>query len=198
MNRQTKINEFTSALESLSASINQFAYDLSSPLIDDLVKSILDYIKKYPNVICTKDEVKDVINKVYAKKNLSLKQSIDKSIDTMKYSFEDLNADVDSIIQHELVRYKTMFMSINAGTNINYLGLVNECTQNVMALFIRKNTSISFAKNINEIEQYIFNLINDNFLKVMVQLGDKLLDDGIFPIADDFNIGKSKIKTEEF
>ena len=198
MDRQTKINDFTSALEAISTSINHIAYDISSPLIDDLVISILDYIRNYPTIICTKDEIKDVINKAYNKKHLNLKRSIANNIETVKYSLEDSNCDIDLAIKSEIEKYKMIFTSISAGTNINYLGLVDECTQNVMSLLIRKNTSISFAKHIKEIEQYIFNLINDSFLKVMLQMGDKLLDDGILSIESDFNLGKVKIKAEEF
>lgn len=198
MDRQTKTNEFMLALEGLSTSINQMAFDVSSPLIDELVKSILDYIKKYPSIVCTKEEVKTAINKVYSKKHLNLKQNIDNNINSMKYNLEDLNVDINMVIAKELAKYKTMFMSISAGTNISYLGLVDECTQSIMALLIRKNASISFAKHIKQTEEDIFGLINENFLKIMLQLGDKLLDDGILPIENDFNLGKSKIKTEEF
>ena len=198
MDRQTKTNEFIIALEGLSASINQVAYDVSSPLIDELVKSILDYIKKYPSIVCTKEEVKTAINKIYSKKHLNLKQNIDNNINSMKYDLEDLSVDINLVIAKELAKYKTMFMSVNAGTNISYLGLVDECTQNVMSLLIRKNSSISFAKHIKEAEEDIFNLINENFFKIMLNLGDKLLDDGILPIENDFNLGKSKIKIEEF
>lgn len=198
MDRQTKTNEFIVTLEGLSSSINQVAYEVSSPLIDELVKSILDYIKKYPSILCTKEEVKSAINKTYSKKHLNLKQNIDNNINSMKYNLEDLSVDVDSVIEKELAKYKTMCMSISAGTNINYLGFVDECTQNVMALLIRKNSSISFAKHISKAEEDIFNLITENFLKVMLCLGDKLLDNGILSIESDFNLGKSKIKIEEF
>ena len=93
-----------------------------------------------------------------------------------------------------------MFMSIQAGTNISYLGLVDKCTENVMRLLIRKNNSISFAKNTGEVRDYISKLISDCYLSVMIALSDRLLDEGIIPIEEDFKIdnGKSKIKTEEF
>ena len=187
MDRQTKIDEFISALEVVSSSINPTAFEVSSPLIDELVKEILDYVNKnYPAIVCAKEEMKNAINK------------IDNNIGIAKYDLGAVNADVDAIIAREISKYKTMFMSINAGTNISYLGLVDECTQNVMALLIRKNKSISFAKNTKQVEEYIYNLVNTNFFRVMVSLGDKLLDDGIIPIENDFSVGKRKVKIEEF
>ena len=198
MDRQTRTNEFIIALERLSASINQVAFDVSSPLIDELVKSILDYIKKYPSIVCTKDEVKNAVAKIYSKKHLNLKHSIDNSIDSIKYDLGDLKIDINLVIEKQLAKYRTIFTSVSAGTNISYLGLVDECTQNIMALLIRKNSSISFAKHTKEAEEYIFNLVNQNFLNIMLRLGDKLLDDGILPIESEFNLGKSKIKAEEF
>ena len=202
MDRQSKINEFVIALESFSNSINGITFKASEPFLDSLENSILQYIdENYPAIIITKEELKSEIETVYQEKHLNLKKSIDKNIGLMKYNMEDPNVvDIDKIMKEEMEKYKTMFMSVQAGTNISYLGLVDKCTENVMRLLIRKNNSISFAKHTAEVRNYISKLISDCYLRVMVAVSDQLLDDGILPIEEDFNVenGKSKIKTEDF
>lgn len=202
MDRQSKINEFVIALESFSNSINGITFKASEPFLDSLENSILQYIdENYPAIIITKEELKPEIETVYQEKHLNLKKSIDKNIGLMKYNMEDPNVvDIDKIMKEEMEKYKTMFMSVQAGTNISYLGLVDKCTENVMRLLIRKNNSISFAKHTAEVRNYISKLISDCYLRVMVAVSDQLLDDGILPIEEDFNVenGKSKIKTEDF
>ena len=197
MDRQSKINEFVIALEGLSASVNGITFKASKPFLDSLENSILQYVKEnYPAIIITKDELKPEIETVYQEKHLNLKTSIDKNIGMLKYNMEDPNiVDIDKIIKEEIDKYKTMFMSVQAGTNISYLGLVDKCTENVMRLLIRKNNSISFAKHTEEVRNYIFKLVSDCYLSVMIAISDKLL-----AIEEDFRTinGKSKVKTEEF
>lgn len=202
MDRQNKINEFVMALEGLSSSVNGITFKASKPFLDELENSILLYIKEnYPAIKITKEKLKPGIENVFQEKHLNLKKSIDKNIGMLKYNMEDPNiVDIDRIINEEIEKYKTMFMSVHAGTNISYLGLVDKCTENVMSLLIRKNNSISFAKHTGEVRDYISKLVSDCYLSVMIAISDKLLDDGILPIEDDFKIynGKSKIKTEDF
>lgn len=202
MDRQSKINEFVIALEGLSTSVNSITFKASKPFLDSLENSILQYVKEnYPAIIITKEKLEPEIETVYQEKHLNLKKSIDKNIGLMKYNMEDPNiVDIDKIIKEEIEKYKTMFMSVHAGTNISYLGLVDKCTENVMRLLIRKNNSISFAKHTEEVRNYIFKLVSDCYLSVMIAISDKLLDNGILPIEDDFKVdhGKSKIKTEDF
>lgn len=202
MDRQNRINEFINDLEGLSTSIITQSFQISSNYLMELENSIADYIhKNYPAIVFTQDEIKELIEKVYQKKYYNLKKAIDSNIGLLKYRLEDQHINVDEIIEDEINKYKTLFTSVSAGTNISFLGLVDECTQNVMAMLIRKNNSITFAKRIDEVNDYIYKLINDSFLKIMVVLGDHFLDDGILLIEEDFkqnDQGKSKIKTEEF
>jgi len=202
MDKQTKINEFVIALEGLSSGVVSQSFEVSAPYLGDLESTIVDYINtNYPTIVFSKDELNEIIEKVYRKKHYNLKKSIDSNIGQMKYKLEEENADVDSIILEEINKYKMLFSSISAGTNISYLGLVDECTQNIMAKLIRKNNSLSFAKRTGEVQEYIYKLVNDSFLRVMVALGDNFLDNGILPIEEDFKDlkdGKSKTKTEEF
>lgn len=202
MDRQNKINEFVIALEGLSSSINGITFKVSKPFLDNLENSILQYIKEnYPAIEVTREKLKPGIENVFQEKHLNLKKSIDKNIGVMKYNIEDPNIiDIDKIIKEEIEKYKTMFISVHAGTNVSYLGLVDKCTENVMGLLIRKNNSISFAKRTEEVREYISKLVSDCYLNVMIAISDKLLDDGILPIEEDFKFdnGKSKIKTEDF
>lgn len=199
MDRQTKINYFVYALEGLSSDVIPKSYEVSKNYLENLQIDIIKYIQdNFSSVGCTKEDLKKPIESVYQDRNLKLKTSIDKNIGLMKYNMEEENADIDSIVEDEISKYKTMFTSIHAGTNINYLGLVDECTQNVMSVLIRKNTSISFAKRTGEINDYIYNLINASFFKIMIALGDNFMDNVILPIEQDFLPGKSKVRTEEF
>lgn len=202
MDRQSKMNEFVFALEGLSSSLMTKSFEISSRYLEDLENSIIQYINNnYPTIIFTKKELKAEIEPVYQERHLNLKQQVDKNIGLMKYDLEEENADINKIIEEELNKYKTLFTSVHAGTNISYLGLVDKCRQNVMRLLIRKNNSISFAKRTEEVSEYVYGLINDSFCSNMVALGDYFIDNGILPIEQDFkldNPGKSKIKIEEF
>ena len=202
MDRQSKINEFVFALEGLSSNIMPKCFEISSPHLELLENDIINYINtNYPTIIFTKAELKDLIEKVYQKKHYHLKKSIDSNIGIMKYKLEDADIDLEQIIREEIAKYRTLFTSISAGTNISYLGLVDECTRNVMAMLIRKNNSISFAKKTEQVSDYIYQLVNDSFFRVMIALGDYFIDNGVLPMEEDFKFessGKSKTKTEEF
>lgn len=196
MDREMKITEIITNLELMSSELLKMIYDVEKPCLDDLVDSITKYMKeKYPLVDFTKEELLSSIYKVYQKKDMNLKRTIDTNIGALKYHLEDDKIDVDIAILEEINKYKTMFLSVNAGTNISYLGLVDEITENVMALLIRNNHSIYFAKDTNSVREYIYNLVNANFVSTMIKVGDKLLDDCILRIEADFeNIDNIKMK----
>lgn len=196
MDREIKVNEFVSSLEIMSSELLKMVYQVEKPCLSDLVSSITKYMNEnYPLVEFTNDELLNAIYKVYQKKDMNLKKSIDTNIGLLRYKLEDDKIDVNLAIEEEINKYKTMFMSVNAGTNINYLGLVDEITENVMALLIRNNHSIYFAKDTNKIREYIYDLVNKNFFSTMVKVGDTLLDDGIIALEQDFELkNNSKMK----
>ena len=187
MDRQSKVNDFVITLEGVSSSVMSKSLEISSKHLDNLENSITQYINtNYPSIVFTKDELKKLIENVYQDRHLNLKKSIDKNIGLMKYNLEGEDVDVDRIIDEEINKYKTLFTSISAGTNINYLGLVDECRQNVMAMLIRKNKSISFAKRTEEVSEYIYKLINDSFFSNMDELGNHFMSDVITPMEEQF------------
>lgn len=196
MDREIKVNEFVSSLEMMSSELLKMVYQVEKPCLSDLVSSITKYMNEnYPLVEFTNDELLNAIYKVYQKKDMNLKKSIDTNIGLLRYKLEDDKIDVNLAIEEEINKYKTMFMSVNAGTNINYLGLVDEITENVMALLIRNNHSIYFAKDTNKVREYIYDLVNKNFFSTMVKVGDTLLDDGIISLEQDFELkNNSKMK----
>ena len=64
-----------------------------------------------------------------------------------------------------------------------------------MALLIRNNHSIYFAKDTNKVREYIYDLVNKNFFSTMIKVGDTLLDDGIIALEQDFELkNNSKMK----
>lgn len=197
MDREMKVNEFVSSLEMMSSELLKMVYQVEKPCLSDLVSSITKYMNEnYPLVEFTNDELLNAIYKVYQKKDMNLKRSIDTNIGLLRYKLEDDKIDVDLAIEEEINKYKTMFMSVNAGTNINYLGLVDEITENVMALLIRNNHSIYFAKDTNKVREYIYELVNKNFFSTMIKVGDTLLDDGIIALEQDFE-SKNNSKMKE-
>ena len=202
MDRQNRINNFVLALESFSSSVISKSFTVSKTYLEDLENSIINYVNiNYPAIIFTKEELKAEIEPVYQDRHLKLKKQIDKNIGLMRYNLDAEDADVNQIIQDEISKYKTLFTSISAGTNINYLGLVDECTQNVMRLLIRKNSSISFAKRTEEVSKYVYDVVNNQFFTIMVALGNYFIDNEFNSIEESFsydNMGKSKTKTEEF
>ena len=197
MDREMKINEFVTALEMMSSELLKMIYNTQTPCLDTLVKKITKYMNEnYPHVSFSKEELLNAVYKVYQKKDMNLKKSIDTNIGALKYKLEDEKIDVDLAIAEEINKYKTMFMSVNAGTNINYLGLVDEITENVMSLLIRNNHSIYFAKDTNKVREYIYDLVNKNFFSTMIKVGDTLLDDGIIALEQDFEL-KNNPKMKE-
>ena len=197
MDREIKVNEFVSSLEMMSSELLKMVYQVEKPCLSDLVSSITKYMNEnYPLVEFTNDELLNAIYKVYQKKDMNLKKSIDTNIGLLRYKLEDDKIDVNLAIEEEINKYKTMFMSVNAGTNINYLGLVDEITENVMALLIRSNHSIYFAKDTNKVREHIYDLVNKNFFSTMVKVGDTLLDDGIISLEQDFEL-KNNPKMKE-
>lgn len=202
MDRQNKVNNFVIVLEALSSSVISKSFKVSENYLSDLENNIISYIRtNYPAVIFTKEDLKAEIEPVYQDRHLKLKQQIDKNVGLMKYNLDAENADVNQIIEEEVNKYKTLFASISAGTNINYLGLVDECTQNVMRLLIRKNSSISFAKRTEDVNKHIYSMVNNNFFTIMVNLGNYFINNEINPIEENFKLDdmvKSKTKMEEF
>lgn len=202
MDRQNKVNDFVLALEGVSSNVIPKSFQVSEQYLEDLEDNVFSYVKtNYPTIVFTKEELKKVIEPVYQDRHLKLKKQVDKNIGLMRYNLDAEDANVDRIIEEEINKYKTLFTSISAGTNIKYLGLVDECTQNVMSLLIRKNTSISFAKRTEEVRQYIYNKVNASFFDIMVVLGDYFIEKEIIPIEEDYKVenqSKRKIKTEEF
>ena len=197
MDREMKVNEFVSSLEMMSSELLKMVYQVEKPCLSDLVSSITKYMNEnYPLVEFTNDELLNAIYKVYQKKDMNLKKSIDTNIGLLRYKLEDDKIDVNLAIEEEINKYKTMFMSVNAGTNINYLGLVDEITENVMALLIRNNHSIYFAKDTNKVREYIYELVNKSFFNTMIKVGDTLLDDGIIALEQDFEL-KNNPKMKE-
>lgn len=197
MDREMKINDFTTALEMMSSEILKMIYEVEEPCLNILVSSITEYMNNnYPFVDYRKEDMLNVIYKVYQKKDMTLKKAIDTNIGLLKYNLEDTNVDVDLVIQEEINKYKTLFASVNAGTNASYLGLVDEITENVMSLLIRNNNSIYFAKDITVVREYIYNLVNKNYVDTMVKVGDTLLDDGILRVEADFET-ENNIKMKE-
>lgn len=195
MDRQNKINAFILMLEGLSNSVIQETYDVDTRYLGGLEDQIIDYIKiNYPTIVFTKEELDELIKKVYQKKHYNLKKTIDSNIGVVKYKLEDPTESIDEIINEEINKYKTLFSSIKEGTNASYVGLVDECTQSIMALLIRKNNSISFAKRTEEVKEYIYKLVTDNFKEIMEDLGMRFSDDNIY----DYDIGKAMVKVEEF
>lgn len=197
MDREMKITEFTTALEIMSSEILKMIYQVEEPCLNILVSNISEYMhKNYPFVDYKKDDILNAIYKVYQKKDMNLKKAIDTNIGLLKYNLEDNNVDVDLIIKEEINKYKTLFMSVNAGTNASYLGLVDEITENVMSLLIRSNHSIYFAKDVNIVREYMYDLVNKSFVDTMLKIGDTLLDDGILRVEADFE-NKDNIKMKE-
>ncbi|MBE6151963.1 MAG: hypothetical protein E7165_01450 [Firmicutes bacterium] len=199
MDRQSRVQEFITILETLSSNIITEPYKISEEHLKKLENDIIHYINEnYPSIIFTEEEKHELataIETVYQDRHLNLKNQIDKNIGSMKYSLEDENADVVKIIEEEISKCKTLFDSVRRGTNFSYLGLVDKCTQNVMRLLIRKNTSISFAKRTGEVSKYVYDLINTSFFKIMDEMGNYFIHNEIIPIKEEFkleNIDKKK------
>ena len=93
MDRQSRVQEFISILETLSSNIITEPYKISEEHLKKLENDIIHYINEnYPSIIFTEEEKHELataIETVYQDRHLNLKNQIDKNIGSMKYSLED-------------------------------------------------------------------------------------------------------------
>lgn len=192
MNKESKMKEYTNLIEEYLIKLGQISYDVTSFHLEKLENSILDYLHTdYPNISISRKEIGEVLNRLYQSRHFNLKKTIECNLGKTKYEYEDNSKELETLIQEEINKLRTLFSSVSMGTNIHYLGLVNDCTQEVMAMLIRKNTSISFAKDTELVRNKISDLVKDSYIAMMNNLGDTLLSRIVEPLQNKYNI-KSK------
>ena len=160
--------------------------DITTAQLNKLKTEIANYIhSNYSSIIITDDELNKVLM-AYHDRNYRLKKELERNLGEAKFKSESGKMDVEEIIEQEVTKMGKMFNSVLATTNINYVDLIKECVQELMGLLIRKNNSLTFAKNTEKVrkdlEQYLF----ITYQIIMKQLGDFLLSDIYQPLADNY------------
>ena len=179
-------------MEDYLIKLGQISYDVTSFHLEKLENSILEYLHTdYPNISISRKEIEEVLNRLYQTRHFNLKKTIECNLGKTKYEYEDNSKELELLIQEEINKLRTLFSSVSMGTNIHYLGLVNECTQEIMAILIRKNTTISFAKDTELVRKKVSDLVKDNYITMMNNLGNTLLSRIVVPLENKYNI-KSK------
>lgn len=192
MNKESKMKEYTNLIEDYLIKLGQISYDVTSFHLEKLENSILEYLHTdYPNISISRKEIEEVLNRLYQTRHFNLKKTIECNLGKTKYEYEDNSKELEVLIQEEINKLRTLFSSVSMGTNIHYLGLVNECTQEIMAILIRKNTTISFAKDTELVRKKVSDLVKDNYITMMNNLGNTLLSRIVVPLENKYNI-KSK------
>ena len=105
-----------------------------------------------------------------------------------KYEFESTRKEPMGLIIEEVSKIRTLFSSVQKGTNIHYLDLVKECTQEIMGILIRKNTTLSFAKNTEKVRKDLFDLLSNNYKHIMNDLGEKLVQKVVVPLERKYKL----------
>lgn len=185
------IEEYSNLIANYVVLINQITYDSVACNIEVLENNILSYLHdSFPNMSVSKEEIHDIILKIYQTRNYNLKKEVECNLGKAKFEFEDKKQDVEKIIIEEISKLKKLFTSIKGGTNYYYLGLVDKCTQEIMGQLIRWHNSIAFAKESENTKKYIRNLIADSYKIIMQNMGDKLLTHVVVPLENKYTNSK--------
>lgn len=185
------IEEYSKDIENYIILISQITYDATANNIEILENDILTYLHdKFPNMSVSKEEIHEIILKVYQTRNYNLKKEVECNLGKTKFAFEDEKEDPKKIIIEEINKLRKLFNSIKSGTNYYYLGLVDKCTQEIIGQLIRWHNSIAFSKESEHTKEYIRSLIANNYKLIMNSAGDKLLELIVTPLEDKYNDNK--------
>lgn len=185
------IEEYSKDIENYIVLISQITYDATANNIEILENNILTYLHdKFPNMSVSKEEIHEIILKIYQTRNYNLKKEVECNLGKAKFAFEDDKEDPKKIIIEEINKLRKLFNSIKSGTNYYYLGLVDKCTQEIIGQLIRWHNSIAFSKESEYTKEYIRNLIANNYKLIMNSAGDKLLELIVTPLEDKYNYNK--------
>lgn len=185
------IEEYSKDIENYIVLISQITYDATANNIEILENNILTYLHdKFPNMSVSKEEIHEIILKIYQTRNYNLKKEVECNLGKAKFAFEDEKEDPKKIIIEEINKLRKLFNSIKSGTNYYYLGLVDKCTQEIIGQLIRWHNSIAFSKESEYTKEYIRNLIANNYKLIMNSAGDKLLELIVTPLEDKYNYNK--------
>ncbi len=185
------IEEYSKDIENYIILISQITYDATANNIEILENDILTYLHdKFPNMSVSKEEIHEIILKIYQARNYNLKKEVECNLGKAKFAFEDEKEDPKKIIIEEINKLRKLFNSIKSGTNYYYLGLVDKCTQEIIGQLIRWHNSIAFSKESEHTKEYIRSLIADNYKLIMNSAGDKLLELIVTPLEDKYNDNK--------
>lgn len=185
------IEEYSKDIENYIVLISQITYDATANNIEILENNILTYLHdKFPNMSVSKEEIHEIILKIYQTRNYNLKKEVECNLGKAKFAFEDEKEDPKKIIIEEINKLRKLFNSIKSGTNYYYLGLVDKCTQEIIGQLIRWHNSIAFSKESEHTKEYIRSLIADNYKLIMNSAGDKLLELIVTPLEDKYNDNK--------
>lgn len=183
------MEEYSKLIEGYLITISQISYDITTWHLEDLEKSLLDYLHThYASISISKEELHEILNRLYQSRHFSLKKTIECNLGKTKYEFEANHKEVMELIKEEVSKLRTLFSSVQKGTNIHYLGLVNECVQELMAILIRKNTTLSFAKNTEKVRLDLLELLSENYKNMMNDLGKQLLLKIGLPLEQKYHI----------
>lgn len=189
------VEEYCKEIENYIVLISQVTYDVTATNIEFLENDILTYLHdKFPNMSVSKEEIHEIILKIYQTRNYNLKKEVECNLGKTKFNLEDKNQDVEKIIIEEINKLKKLFTSVKSGTNYYYLGLVDKCTQEIIGQLIRWHNSIAFSKESEHAKEYIRNLIADNYKVIMNNIGDKLLVLIVSPLEDKYSDNKTMVK----
>lgn len=151
--------------------------EITTAHLDKLKKVISHYLhSNYSSIVITDDELNKILM-AYHDRNYRLKKELERNLGEAKFKSESGKVDTEEIIEQEVTKIGKMFNSVLTATNSNYVGLVNECVQELMGLLIRKNSSLTFAKNTEKIRKDLEQALLTTYQRIMKQLGQFLLDD---------------------
>lgn len=185
MEKINQIDEYVKSVEYYMFLMNDTITGIiTSEYINLLEKSILDYLHiQAPNMVISKIELDNIIKPLYQKRNIALQKSIETSLNQTKYKSEESNLDFQKLIESEIYHLRTIFKSVESGTNWCYVGLVEACSRDVMGYIQRKKgAGIKFITNLPSARKEIEEIILKNYQELMKKMGNELIDRFVKPL----------------
>ena len=187
MNNLSLTEQYIKEIEDMLVIISQITYNTTTENLELAENLILNYLHtNFPNMVISKEELNEILKRLYQNRNFKLKKTVECNLGKAKYDFEANNNSIQEIINDQIVKLRILFTSVNKGTNFHYLELVEECIQEIMAILIRKNNSISFAKKTEAVREYISNVLGSNYKNIMKEMGETLINRVVIPLENKY------------
>ena len=180
------VTEYIDFIENISNVIDVCLYNNMETSIEELIKQVSQYVhENFPAILLSKDELIDKVKSIYIQKTENLKKDVDFRKASIKY---DLNGTfslpkIKEYMEKGNKDLKICFRSVSFGTNVSYKDTVLNISSDIFGTIQRKsNNNLIFAKKTKETQEYIEQIVLENYKQFMNKYGEELIKKGINPL----------------